>query len=102
MPEPTTPAALLRVAASACALFLLPLLILLLVFAPLNTAEAQDQTPSASASAPTSQTSDLRPTVRPEPGDFSADLKPADRLGPREPDLRLEADRNAFNDPPAG
>ena len=102
VPEPTTPAALLRVAASACALFLLPLLILLLVVAPLNTAEAQDQTPSASASAPTSQTSDLRPIVRPEPGDFSADLKPADRLGPREPDLRLEADRNAFNDPPAG
>lgn len=45
----------------------------------------------------------LRPTVNPEgPGRVAADLPPADRMAPREPDLRLDADRDAFANPPAG
>jgi hypothetical protein len=43
------------------------------------------------------------PTVQPtDPADVSTDVAPADLLRPIEPDHRLEQDRNAFDDPPAG
>jgi hypothetical protein len=64
-------------------------------------AAAQDR--YADASSFEASVALIRPTVQPtDPGDVSTDVAPADLLRPIEPDHRLEQDRNAFDDPPAG